>query len=203
MDRLLDINMRILTLLIISLVFYSCCSVKNYDYKHIEYQVLPKEAVNIAISDYSKRLRKRKDINNVTAVEMFICYTSTDWFYIATKPWLPILDDNGNYRIDADKYELDVLDEYIGRIPPSWIPTQFAEKDDVLYVWHDPQAVLTKEMKNILAKYDLIFYPGDLIILSTDGGDISYIFCKTNYKKKFFRKIKTPFITPLPSCGCK
>ena len=184
-------------------MFCSCHSTKNYDYKYIECQEIPKEAVNIAISDYSKRLRKRKDINNVTAVEVYIIYTSTDWFYIATKPWLPYLDDNGKYRLLDDKFPIEELDEYLGKVAPSWIPTQFAEKDDVLYVWHDPKTVLTENLKKILIKYDLVYYPGDEMTLTTDGGDISYIFCKTNYKRRYYRRVKTPYIIPLPACRCQ
>ena len=201
MDCLLDINKKLLLLFIITSMFCSCHSIQIYDY--IECQEIPKEAVNIAISDYSKRLRKRKDINNVTAVEVYIIYTSTDWFYIATKPWLPYLDDNGKYRLLDDKFPIEELDEYLGKVSPSWIPTQFAEKDDVLYVWHDPKTVLTENLKNILIKYDLVYYPGDEMTLTTDGGDISYIFCKTNYKRKYYRRVKAPFITPLPACRCQ
>lgn len=203
MDRLLDINIKILTLLIILSVLHSSCSINNYDYKHIECQEVPQEAINIVIADYSKRLRKRKDINDVKAVMLYIDYTSTDWFYIGTKPWIPSLDDNGNYRINADKFPIERIDKYMGENQPyGFIPTQYAEKDNVLYVWYDPQAVLTEGVKNVLIKYDLVYYPGDLMIATTDGGDLSYIFCKTNYKRRYYRRIKAPYNTPLPSCNC-
>lgn len=203
MDYQLDTNKKILTLLIITSMFCSCLGIKNYDYKHIECQEIPEEAVNIVITDYSKKLQKRKDINNVTAVALYIDYTSTDWFYIGTKPWLPYLDDNGSYQLKDDKYPIEELDEYIGKIPPYGIPTQYAEKDGVLYVWHDPQAVLTENLKNNLIKYDLVYYPGDEMIFTTDGGDLSYIFCKTNYKRRYYQRVKAPFNTPLPSCRCR
>ncbi len=202
MECLLDTNMRSLFIVIIAFLVCSCCSINNYDYQHIKVKEIPKEAVNIAITDYSKILRKRKDLSNITAVELYISDTSTDWFYIATKPWLPTVDDKGEYHLTDDKFPLEVLNKYIGQIPPSWIPTDYAEKDNVLYVWHDPKVVLTENVKSILNKYDLIYYPGDLMTITTDGGDISYIFCKYNYKKKYYQKIKAPFNTPLPSCGC-
>ncbi len=202
MDCLLSIK-NLLVMFVTTFLFYSCCSVKNYDYKHIECQEIPNEAVNIAISDYSKRLRKRKDINNVTAVKVYIGNTSTDWFYIATKPWRSFIDDESGKYYFTDRFDIELLDEYIGKIPPLRIPTQFVEKDDVLYVWHDPQAVLTENLKNVLIKYNLVYYPGDeMIVVTTDGGDFSYIFCKTNYKRRYYRRIIAHYATPLPSCGC-
>lgn len=201
MEHLLNIN-KLLVLFIMASMFCSCHNLKNFDYKHIECQEIPKEAVNIAIADYSKKLKRRKDINNITAVQVYIAYTSTDWFYIAMRPWYPRVDEFGKYHLFADKFEIELLDEYLGKIPPSWVPTQYAEKDSVLYAWHDPQAVLTENLKNVLIKNDLVYYPGDEQIVSFDGGDFSYIFCKTNYKKKYYRRIKAPFSTPLPSCRC-
>ena len=203
MDCLLNTKRKLLFLSIITFMIYSCGSINNYKYQHTEVKEIPTEAVNIAIADYSKTLQKRKDSSNITAVKLYISYTSTDWFYIAIKQWGAILDEDGKYRIDADKFDIEELNKYMGQIPPSWIPTDYAEKDNVLYVWHDPQAVLTNNIKNILDKYDLIYHPGDPIILTTDGGDISYIFCKSNYKKKYYRKVKASLNTPLPSCGCK
>ncbi len=202
MGCLLSISNKILVLLIATSMFCSCRSTKNYDYKYIECQEIPIEAINIAITDYSNRLRKRKDIDNITAVEVFIVYTSTDWFYIATKPWLPSIDESGKYHLTDDKFSIEMFDKYLGQVPPSWMPTQYVEKDNVLYVWHDPQAELTENLKNALVKYDLFYDPEDEMIITTDGGDISYIFCKTNYKRKYYRRVKAPYNTPLPSCGC-
>lgn len=183
-------------------MFYSCCSVNNYDYKHVECQYIPQEAVNIVIADYGKRLQKRKDLNNIKAVALYIDYTTTDWFFIVTKPWRPSLDDNGKYHLICDKYRIEKLDKCIGKIPSDWTPTQYAEKDGVLYLWHDPQAVFSENLRNVLIKYDLVYYPGNEMILTTDGGDISYIFCKTNYRRRYYRKVKARYNTPLPSCGC-
>ena len=203
MEHLLNISSnKLLILFTITSMLCSCHGIKNYNYKRIECQEIPKEAVNIAIADYSKQLKRRKDFSNVTAVELYITYTSTDWFYIGTKPWLPRIDDKSGRQYFADRFEIEELDEYMGKIPPSYIPTQFAEKDNVLYVWHDPQAVLTENLKNVLIKYDLVYYPGDKQIATLDGGDFSYIFCKTNYKKRYYYRVKPRYNTPLPSCRC-
>ena len=139
MDRLLDTNKNILTLLIITSMFCSCHSIKKYDYKHVECKEIPKEALNIVIADYSKRLRKRKDIDNITAVALYIDYTSTDWFYIGTKPWLPSLDDNGDYHLKDDKFPIEELDEYIGKNccnssgVPSWMVIVLAPANSPKY----------------------------------------------------------------------
>ena len=82
MERLLDIK-RLLILFFITTIFYSCASTRNYDY--VEYKETPKEAVNIAIADYSKRLKWHKDLRNVSAVNIRITYTSTDWFIISIR----------------------------------------------------------------------------------------------------------------------
>ena len=196
-------NKKLLLLFITLFIFYSCCSIKNYDYEHIEWQQLPREAVNIAIADYSKQLSKRKDIRNVVAVDIFIGNTTTEWFYISFRPWQLNIDDASGTTYLTDKLQITMLNEYIGKIPPSWIPTDYMEKAGVLYVWHDPQIVLAEKIINVLAKYNLLNYSeNEEMILTTDGGDMSYIFCKTNFKRKYYRKVKASFITPLPSCGC-
>lgn len=202
MVRLLDINTEILTVLIISLAFCSCHSLNNYDYKHIECQEIPQEAVDIAIADYTKRLKKQKVFDNVVAVHMRVHITTTDWFYISMIPWQLNKDDDSGKCYLTDKFMVKWLDENIGKIPPDWIPSNYIEKNGILYVWHDPKAVLTENLKNVLIKYGLVYYPGDEMIVSTGGGYISYIFCKTNYKKRFYKRIQASYITPLPSCSC-
>ena len=191
MDYLLSIN-KLLVLFVIAFMFYSCLSLKNYDYEYVERQETPKEAVNIAIANYSKRHPKRKDIGNVTAVDVQITYTSTDWFYISMIPWID----------EADKFPISILEENEGRIPPNWVPTECVEINNVLYVWHNSNVTLTTNFIETLAKYDLVLKPEERLILTTDGTHVSYIFCKTNYKKRYFQKVMPLYATPLPSCGC-
>lgn len=202
MGNRLYTNKKFWGLFLIAFTVCSCHSLKNYEYKHLECYETPKEAVDIAIADYSHALKKQKEISDVVAVYIYIFPTSTDWFYISMVPWRLHVDDSSQYYL-ADKFPIEFIDKNMGHIPPSWIPTDYVEKDNVLYVWHDPQIVLTEEMKRLLNQYDLIYYSGDLMSITTGSGDISYIFCKYNYKKKYYRKIKAPYLTPLPSCGCK
>ena len=191
MEIRLDIK-RLLILFFIVSIFCSCATTKVYEYDVVKYKEPPKEAVNIAIADYSKQLKRQKDLGNITAVNMCIIYTSTDWFYISMHPWTD----------EADKFPISLLKEYEGEIPPEWIPTEYVEKNNVLYVWHNPQMALTADFIDILKKYNLV-PNSDYEWMATIGATtIHYIFCKTNYKKRYFRKVKTRYITPLPSCGC-
>ena len=189
MERLLDIK-RLLILFFITTIFYSCGSTRNYDY--VECKETPKEAVNIAIADYSKRLKWHKNLRNVSAVNIHITYTSTDWFIISMIPWID----------EADKFSISELKENEGSIPPFWIPTEYAEINNVLYVWHNPNVVLTTDIIEKLKKYNLIAKAEDEGLTSLDGTRVCYIFCKTNYKKRYYRKVTVHYNTPLPSCRC-
>jgi hypothetical protein len=173
-------------------MFCSCLSLQNYDYQYVECQETPKEAINIAIADYNKKHLKEKNNGDVRAVAVHINYTSTDWFYISMVPWID----------EADKFPISLLKKNEGRIPPDWVPTECVEINNVLYVWHNPNVALTTNFIETLAKYDLVLKPEELLILTTDGTHVSYIFCKTNYKKRYFQKVKPLYATPLPSCGC-
>jgi hypothetical protein len=55
----LSIN-KLLVLFVTTFIFCSCLSLQNYDYQYVEYQETPKEAINIAIADYSKKHLKQK-----------------------------------------------------------------------------------------------------------------------------------------------
>ena len=191
MDYLLSIN-KLLVLFVTTFMFCSCCSIKNYNYKYVECQETPKEAVNIAIADYSKRHPKRKNLGDLTAVDVHITYTSTDWFYISMIPWID----------EADKFPISILEENEGRIPPNWVPTECVEINNVLYVWHNPNVTLTTNVIETLKKYDLVLKAEDEWLTSLDGTHVSYIFCKTNYKKGYYRKVIVHYATPIPSCGC-
>lgn len=189
MERLLNIK-RLLILFFITTIFYSCLTTRNYDY--VECKETPKEAVNIAIANYSKSLKWHKDLRNVSAVNIRITYTSTDWFIIAMLPWID----------EADKFSISELNKNEGSIPPFWIPTEYAEINNVLYVWHNPNVVLTTDIIEKLKKYNLIAKPEYEGLISLDGTNVSYIFCKTNYKKRYYRKVTVHYSTPLPSCRC-
>ena len=181
---------RILILFFITTIFYSCASTRNYDY--VECKETPKEAVNIAVADYSKRLKWHNDLRNVSAVNIRITYTSTDWFIISMIPWID----------EADKFSISELKENEGSIPPFWIPTEYAEINNVLYVWHNPNVVLTTDVIEKLKKYNLIAKAEDEGLTSLDGTRVCYIFCKTNYKKRYYRKLTVHYSTPIPSCRC-
>lgn len=179
-------------------MFYSCGITKDYDcgttkdYDYVKFKEIPKEAVNIAITDFYKTLQRQND-SSIVAVRIGITYTSTDWFYVSVIPWID----------EANKYPIEILDAYMGQIPPSHIPTEYIKKKNILFVWHNPQVALTENIKSILVKYDLVSYPDEDWVYVLDGDYTSYIFCKYNYKKRFNRKLKTQYRTPLPSCGCK
>ena len=187
----LNIN-KLLVLFVTTFIFCSCLSLQNYDYQYVECQEAPKEAINIAIADYSKKHLKEKNNGDVRAVDVHINYTSTDWFYISMVPWIG----------EVDKFPISLLKENEGRIPPDWVPTECVEINNVLYVWHNPNVALTTNFIETLAKYDLVLKPEDQWIVTTDGTHVSYIFCKTNYKKRYFQKVMPLYATPLPSCGC-
>lgn len=192
MENLLDTDKRPLFLFIVILMFCSCHSIKNYDYKLIECQKIPKEAVNIAIADYSKQLKRRKDLSHVVAVNVYVHFTTTDWFFISMIPWID----------ESDKFPIEYLDMYMGKIPPSHIPTEYVQWNNVLFVWHNPQHVLTEDIKRVLVNNKLVLYPGEDWVLTLDGTCLSYIFCKTNYKRRYYKKVTATYKTPLPSCGC-
>ena len=207
MECLFNTIKKHIFLFVITILFCSCLIIKNYDYKEIECKELPKEAVNIAIKDYSKRLKRQKDSSKIVAVLVFVQYTSTDWFYISMMPLqFQLCYDSSVLSYLNDKYPVEWLDNDIGRIPSSWlIPTDFKEMDGVLYVWQDPQVVVTENLKSVLAKYDLLYYSKieDPVFLSFNSAPyINYIFCKTNYKKRYYYRIKAGALMPLPSCRC-
>ena len=165
MELRLDIK-RLLILFFIVSIFCSCATTKVYEYDVVEYKEPPQEAINIAIADYSKQLKRQKDLGNITAVNMCIIYTSTDWFYISMHPWTG----------EADKFPISLLKEYEGEIPPEWIPTEYVEKNNVLYVWHNPKMALTADFIDILKKYDLV-PDSDYEWMATIGATtIHYIF---------------------------
>jgi hypothetical protein len=187
----LSIN-KLLVLFVTTFIFCSCLSLQNYDYQYVECQEAPKEAINIAIADYNKKHLKEKNNGDVRAVAVHINYTSTDWFYISMVPWIG----------EVDKFPISLLKKNEGRIPPDWVPTECVEINNVLYVWYNPNVALTTNFIETLAKYDLVLKPEDQWIVTTDGTHVSYIFCKTNYKKRYFQKVMPLYATPLPSCGC-
>lgn len=59
MELRLDIK-RLLILFFIVSIFCSCATTKVYEYDVVEYKEPPKEAINIAIADYSKQLKGKK-----------------------------------------------------------------------------------------------------------------------------------------------
>ena len=187
----LSIN-KLLVLFVTTFIFCSCLSLQNYDYQYVECQETPKEAINIAIADYSKKHLKQKNNGDVRAVDVHINYTSTDWFYISMVPWIG----------EVDKYPISLLKKNEGRIPPDWVPTECVEINNVLYVWHNPNVVLTTDVIEKLKKYNLIAKAEDEGLTSLDGTRVCYIFCKTNYKKRYYRKVTVHYNTPLPSCRC-
>lgn len=189
MEHLLDIK-RLLQLFLIAALVCSCATTLNYDV--VEYKETPKEAINIAIADYSKNLHRPKHVGNVTAVNVRITYTSTDWFIISMIPWIN----------EADKFPISVLKENEGGIPPEWVPTEYVVINNVLYVWHNPNVALTTDLIEVLIKYDLVPAPEYEWLMSLDGSNVDYIFCKTNYKKRYYRKVISHYNTPLPTCGC-
>ena len=85
----LSIN-KLLVLFVTTFIFCSCLSLQNYDYQYVECQETPKEAINIAIADYSKKHLKQKNNGDVRAVDVHINYTSTDWFYISMVPQMAL-----------------------------------------------------------------------------------------------------------------
>lgn len=183
-----NISKKLLILLVASSFLFSC---RTIAYKVTECQEIPEEALNVAIADYNKILRRSPQRH---AVAVHITYTSTDWFYIAMKPW----DDENN------KYNLSWLQENIGKVPFPWYyPTQYREIDNVLYVWHNPKVVLSEDVVSALVRYNLVYYPDDEMIVS-NGGDLTcYVFCKSNHRK-YYRRIKPDDygFVPLPSCNC-
>ena len=184
-----NIKKKLLFLLIIISVFYSCRSTLNYEY--IEHKEIPREAVNIAIKDYGKRLRMRRD-TSIVAVNIIITYTSTDWFTVTMLP----------YEGDDDKFPMYIVEEYMEQIPLSWIPTECVEENNILYVWHNPSLVLTKDFVKKLATYNLILGENEDWIVTSGGSHVNYIFCKYNYKKRYYRRVETHYLTPLPDCKC-
>ena len=139
-----------------------------------------------------KRLKWHKDLRNVSAVNVRITYTSTDWFIISMIPWID----------EADKFSISELKENEGSVPPFWIPTEYTEINNVLYVWHNPNVTLTTDVIEILKKYNLIAKAEDEGLTSLDGTSVCYIFCKTNFKKRYYRKLTVHYSTPIPSCRC-
>ena len=103
MEFLSNIKIRLSLLLIVSITLCSCCSLRVWDFEYVECKEIPKEAVNIAIKDYSKRLHRQKD-TNITAVQVMVNYTSTDWFYLAMLPWID----------EANKFNRDYLRPLVG-----------------------------------------------------------------------------------------
>lgn len=191
MEFLSNIKIRLSLLLTVSITLCSCCSLRVWDFEYVECKEIPKEAVNIAIKDYSKRLHRQKD-TNITAVQVMVNYTSTDWFYLAM---LPLIDE-------ANKFNRDYLISNLGKVPNKYTPTEYVEVDGVLYVWHNPQMVLTEDFIEKLTHYNLVLGEDEVWILSTGGTYTSYIFCKYNYKKKYYRRVVSHYITRLPMCGC-
>ena len=185
------INKKLLLLLIASTVLCSCYSLKNYSYESEDCQEVPREAIDIAIKDYSKRLRSRKNAS-ITAVNIRSVCTLTDWFYLAMLPWID----------DADRFPLSELRKNIGEVPPSWIPTDYVEKGKVLYVWHNPKKALSEEIIEKLTQYNLVLGEDEDWIVTLDGSHTCYIFCKYDYKKRYYRRVVVSYGTPLPTCGC-
>lgn len=191
MELRLDIK-RLLILFFIVSIFCSCATTKVYEYDVVEYKEPPKEAINIAIADYSKQLKRRKDLSHVVAVHVYIDFTTTDWFFISMIPWID----------ESNKIPIEYFDMYMGKIPPSHIPTEYVQWNNVLFVWHNPQHVLTEDIKRVLVNNKLVLYPEEYGVYTFDGTCLSYIFCKTNYKRRYYKKVTAAYKTPLPSCGC-
>lgn len=82
------------------------------------------------------------------------------------------------------------------------MPTEYVVINNVLYVWHNPNVALTTDLIEVLIKYDLVPAPEYEWLMSLDGSNVDYIFCKTNYKKRYYRKVTSDYNTPLPTCGC-
>ena len=181
-----------LLLLLVSISLCSCYSLKNYNFDYVEYNEIPREAVNIAIKDYSKRLHRQKD-TNVTAVRVRVDYTSTDWFEVSMVPWID----------ETNKFNRDYLTPYVGKIPSKYTPTEYVEVDGVLYVWHNPQMVLTDDIIEKLTQYHIVLGKDEEWIVTTGGTYTSYIFCKYNYQKRYYRRVVSHYNTRLPACGCR
>lgn len=191
MEHQSNTKIKLLLLLIILTVLCSCCSLNVWDYGHVECKEIPQEAVDIAIKDFSRRIRSRKNTNRAT-VNVLINYTSADWFEVAM-----LLR-----RDDADKFPLSELQENVGTVPPSWIPTDYVEKGNVLYIWHNPKKALTEDIVEKLYIYNRVLREDEDWIVMLDGSYTSYIFCKYNYKKRYYRRVVASYSTPFPTCGC-
>lgn len=191
MERLRNTNNKLLLLYItLFAIFCSCSSLKNHDYTFIDCNNIPIQSINISINDYHKRLLKQKEVI-IAAVRVDVFYISEDWYYISMTPWIS----------DVDKYPLNMLYENVNKIPTSMIPTEYIKKDNVLYVWHNPEKPLTEEFIATLMKYNLVLYPDEIAVFTTDGKHTYYIFCKSKSTKKFYRK-ETSNRLSLPHCKC-
>lgn len=178
MEPLLNINKKILFFfIIISPMFCSCLTIKNYDY--IECEDIPREAIDIAIKSHNKRLQVHKN-SDVIAVVL-------DAYYISERKLNLFMRESVKGDI-VDKFPVETLYEYVGQIPSSSIPTDYIEINNVLYVWHNPHIVLGEEIINRLIKYDMVWYPGEEMIYTIGGTSIDYIFSTSNYKI-YIRKV--------------
>lgn len=152
-------------------MFCSCLTMKKYEY--VACNEIPQEAINIAIIDHNKGLKRQKDAN-IVAVGIYVRCTSKRMFDLSMKEW-----KSGE---NVDKFQVEDLYENLGYVPDDyWIPTEYIEKDGILYMWHNPYVALTEDVIEALIKNDMVFYPREEGGLTTGGTTIHYIFKKSNY----------------------
>lgn len=82
------------------------------------------------------------------------------------------------------------------------IPTDYIENNGILYVWHNPEKVLEKDVIAILKDYHLVYNERDGWIVTTEEGAFYYIFCES-HQDKYFRRVQRDWGMPLPKCNCK
>lgn len=178
---------RFISFIMLSCILHSCCALKNYDYEVVKCQEIQREAIDVSIKDYDKRVLKRKRSN--IAIRVDVLYTTTDWFMVFFTPW------------ENDNIPITILKKYKNQNPPSWIPTEYVENMGVLYAWHNPQKMLTEDVISTLTRYNLVVSEEEWIVTTGEGG-FYYIFSKSK-PQKYFRRVVRDWGTPLPACNCR
>lgn len=114
------------------------------------------------------------------------------------------------FRIDKDKFKLaPTLADTIGAYT-TFFPTNFYEKDNKLFIWHDKNKKLDKKIVLKMQEYnciDSLYYKGDNVdgaIIDTGNfkKSLYYFVCKKNISK--YKKRKAIWIEPknYPNIKC-
>lgn len=178
-------------LIIIALFIMSCSSWKN----RLQEEVGDKNtAIHNVIADFSHKssLYRKNKVFSISIQEI-----NEEKIVIGILPtrdkFLPMPEDTiGNNR--------------------GYIPTNFAEKDDKLFYWTDSTRILTKEVINILSKFDLIdsinvqgfvAIPEGAMIIDDKQKGVDYYICRNNLKiyKKVVTNIGYGYYKP-PNLNC-